>query len=258
MILKWLEKKCYPEKPQYATSSEWREWDKIEKAKPICNFFVNTFPDFIKYKITRRITDAYYWILYRTCPRHKYQLIDTGLKPGYYEYETRIFYAAFNAMQVFCEREQPYHDWCWKYAGEKYKEKFIPGFEAALESFKWRKELVYKEEEMFGEWGKKNKHLIGQPTPQADSAKELEEIYLWWVKVFKNRLDPYIVFPDDYRNDLKNNDSDFYDLFEKRPSVEEDKFWEMIKLRDELEKQYEQEDEEMLIRLIKIRKHLWT
>lgn len=251
MFLEWLEKKCYPDKPLFASAETWSEWHEFERTKPICNFCVNTVPDFIKYKIIKRINNVKYWFLYRFFNEHKYQLIDTGLKPGYYDVDTRMFHGIFNLMKEFCEHEQPYHDWCWL---DEPKEKFKPGKEAALKSFAWQKDLVYTEDEIFRD---EYKHLIGQPTPQALNATELEKIYLWWVDIFHNRKDPYEVFKDEYFSNLVK-EKNTMKAFCERPPEEQEKYNEISKKRDELEKQYADEDEEMLLRLIKIRKSLWT
>jgi len=252
MILKWLDKKCYPNKPKFCTAEEWSSWHEIERSKPICNFCVNTFPDFFKYKIFKRVENVKYWFMYRLCKKHRYQLIDTGLKPGYYDTDTRMFHGLFNLMKEFCEQEQPAHDWMWK--SDENKGKFKSGFDAAIESFKWQKELVYTENEI---WGDENKHLIGQPTKQAENAKELEQIYLWWVKTLPNRLDPYDAFPDEYFENLVK-DKNTMKVFYERPKEEQIKYDEIREKRDALEQQYADEDEEMLLRLIKIRKCLWT
>ena len=79
---------------------------------------------------------------------HKYQLIDTGLKPGYSDIDTRMFHGIFNLMKDFCENEQPYHDWCWADDDKKDK-KFKPSREATLASFAWQKGLVFTENEIF-------------------------------------------------------------------------------------------------------------
>lgn len=65
-----------------------------------------------------------------------------------------------------------------------------------------------------------------RPIPQAVSAQEILCLYLWWTEERPMRLDPF-----------------------KLRSIERFLY---------LEKEYATEDEAMLIRLIKIRTHLWT
>ena len=197
MALKWLEKICYPDHPKCGTAEQWSAWEKIEKSKPVCNFCVNTVPRWFRVK-KRQLNDIKYWFMYRLLPSQKYHLIDTGLKPNYHEIDTRMLHGMFNMLKNFCEDEMPWHDWCWQEAGKEidaekdgkpYKRrKFVKGKEAALESFAWQKKLVYTEDEI---WRDEDKHLIGQPTPQAKNAEEVEKLYLWWVETRPARVDPY-------------------------------------------------------------------
>ena len=267
MAWKWLEKKCYPDHPTCGTAEQWSAWSKIEKSKPVCNFCVNTVPLWFARK-GRQINDIKYWFLYRFSNKHKYQLIDTGLKPNYHEIDTRMLHGMFNMLKNFCEDEQPMHDWCWQEAGKEidaekdgkpYKRrKFVKGKEAALESFAWQKKLVYNEDEI---WRDEDKHLIGTPTPQAKSAEEIEKLYLWWVETRPARVDPYEAFPDPFlekRLEQRKAGDSVMSLFCKGTEEEEAAKRDRYMKIDELEKQYDEEDTEMLIRLIKIRKSLWT
>lgn len=47
-------------------------------------------------KCSKFMSKLYYAILYRVHPKHKYQVLDTGLPPGYYDLDTRILYAVMN------------------------------------------------------------------------------------------------------------------------------------------------------------------
>lgn len=38
------------------------------------------------------------WVLYRTHPRHKFHLVDTGLKPGYYDQDILILHACMSLL----------------------------------------------------------------------------------------------------------------------------------------------------------------
>ncbi len=267
MAWKWLQKICYPDHPKSGTAEEWSAWHKKEKEKPVCDFCTNTVPRWFGIK-KRQLNDVKYWFLYRLHPHHKYHLIDTGLKPNYHEIDTRMLHGMFNLLKNFCEDEMPWHDWCWQEAGKEidaendgnsYKRrKFVKGKEAALESFKWQKALVHREEEI---WNEEHKHLIGTPTPQAKAAEEIEKLYLWWVETRPARVDPYEAFPDPFlEKHLENrkNGGSVMDMFIRGTDEEEALKKDRYEQMDALEKKYEEEDDEMLIRLIKIRKALWT
>ncbi|MEP0323330.1 hypothetical protein [Bauldia litoralis] len=54
----------------------------------------------ILHRVARRILDAKFWVYYRFHPRHRYNLVKTGLVPGYYEKDTLILHSA---MALLCE-----------------------------------------------------------------------------------------------------------------------------------------------------------
>jgi len=85
--------------------------------------------------------------------------------------------------------------------------------------FNWRSEEAGME---YIAW---KKTLTESYKQQADVAKEIEILYKWWKYERPQRPDPY------------EEDTD---------------------IRFKLEKAYEEEDEEMMIRLIKVRESLWT
>jgi hypothetical protein len=77
-----------------------------------------------------------------------------------------------------------------------------------------------------------------------------------------NRLDPHDVsgwsdYVNSRLNDNKNDDSVF-GIWESNDAVDRRRRTNMIDQVQELEQRYEQEDEDMMIRLIKLRQYLWT
>ena len=95
-------------------------------------------------------------------------------------------------------------------------------------------------------------------THQAIAAREQYELYNWWMNIRPNRPDPYV-------------SSGWSELLDARRcrgirtfsdhllTIEEKNYESMThqKLK-ELEEQYEQEDNDMLTKLISIRRTLWT
>lgn len=47
----------------------------------------------------------YWWFQHRFNPRHRYHIVYTGLKPGYYDTDTRLLYSNFNLVCNYFERE---------------------------------------------------------------------------------------------------------------------------------------------------------
>ena len=99
---------------------------------------------------------------------------------------------------------------------------------------------------------------FGAPTHQAETAIETLVLYYWWKEVRPQRLDPYDV-------------SGWSELCERRRTEHGQSLWledqteeeraesrESIIISNRLEEEYHKEDEDMMIRLIKIRQGLWT
>lgn len=151
----------------------------------------------------------------------KTHYLKTGLRPGvYHELDERILHGLFNELKWFVEVElASLHRWM---PGEK-KYRFRRGRckEAGLDHLDWAASLTYGRDMGVG----RNDPLYGTPTPQAECAKTTKELYDWW-ESRANRELPYLC--EDPQKGLK------------------------------LEEKYDREDDRMLLKLIKIRRQLWT
>jgi hypothetical protein len=103
----------------------------------------------------------------------------------------------------------------------------------------------------------------GDPGPcdyAISAAKEIIELYTWWTVTYRNRPDPMeasgwsahcdamrVKYPGSFFSSLNSKDPEDRKASNKAH-----------KLMDKIEKAYAKEDEEMMIRLIKIRESLWT
>lgn len=129
--------------------------------------------------------------------------------------------------------------------------------QAGLDNLKWQSELVWRADEGFPEGDPK----IGQPTYQAKNAQEILALYKWWTEVYRNRPDPYdasgwTAYCDACRDENGPSVmSMFKDHGNKALKKQGDKAHKLLR---KIEDDYEKEDEQMLIRLIKIRHSLWT
>jgi hypothetical protein len=100
----------------------------------------------------------------------------------------------------------------------------------------------------------------GEPTYQAKSAKEIIELYTWWTVTYRNRPDPYeasgwTAYCEASRE--ANGGKPNWTSNKENPELKK-MSKESYKRLDRMERDYETEDEAQLIRLIKIRKSLWT
>lgn len=184
-----LEKKFFPNRPSVATIEEWKEFHQDAKANKIAHLLCDVVPDFFYYKIMyplHLLNTARYWIRYRTYD--KYHVIDTGLKPRYYDTDTRMVHGLFQLVKDFVEVELAIQYNLF----EKKKMKRDP--EAGLKHLDWAISL-------------------GAESPtQSEHSKEIKEIYLWIVNVYEHRKDVYDeFFPHNFRkltqkekNDITN------------------------------------------------------
>jgi len=106
------------------------------------------------------------------------------------------------------------------------------------------------------EEGDKN---YGRPTGQALRAKELKELYVWWTETYRNRPDPYDASGWTAYCELSRlaNGGKLNFSGDKSPALKKAGTQAHKELR-KIEAAYEKEDEQMMIRLIKVRDALWT
>lgn len=155
-----------------------------------------------------------YWFYYRFVPKHKYHLIDTGLKPAYYDIDTLMLHGMFALLVRYVDRE---HE----------------GLEK-LEA--WGHKLCSVTDEYANSC-----HEQGQ--------KELEacELYRWWTIERPQRPEPFDAVGE------PEGDPEWERKFGERAFS--DRQYHKV---HEIEEAYQQEDQDMLHRLINIRRGLWT
>jgi hypothetical protein len=98
----------------------------------------------------------------------------------------------------------------------------------------------------------------GELTQQAHNAKEVLALYTWWTEERPKRPDPYEVsgWSDHCEQRRIKGGSIFANLEDE--AGEKIDTSPMLNMINELEAEYEQEDTDMMIRLIKVRHSLWT
>jgi hypothetical protein len=97
-----------------------------------------------------------------------------------------------------------------------------------------------------------------KPSQQAETAREIYELYHWWTVVYANRPDPHDAGGwSAYCEQRRLAGQDLLD-FEDRTPEQEEQSKHALDATQAIEDKYNNEDEEMMIRLIKIRQSLWT
>jgi hypothetical protein len=256
-------------KPGAATSKEWREWKlEAKKAHPIRFWIAEEGLDHLQdiwCWIPERLNDVRYYINNRWVSQTHGMYARSLEKGKWHEYETRLLHSMFDQLVDFVEIEQAWHHVMWD---EQARKKFETPWwrkgwfrwrtwrcpDAGIEYLIWASGLVYNED--MG-CDKNNKHY-GKPTGQAETAAELLELYRWWKIIRPTRPDPYDASGwTAYCESRRTSGNDFFDL-EDKSKEQRQQSNKAHKLLDKIERSYEKEDEAMMIRLIKIRKGLWT
>lgn len=127
--------------------------------------------------------------------------------------------------------------------------------QAGLDYLNWEINLVKDRS-----WGLSPEDAdYGEPTDQARAALEILSLYNWWTQVYAKRADPHDESgwteacefgrkeDDNFLSMLDNTDPEYVAMRDRAHE----------RLR-EIEADREQEDTDMLIRLIKVRERLWT
>jgi len=244
-LFKWISTKLLGETPNFASMEEWRDIDIREKSMPMRYFILRTVPCWISVK-HMQLNDFRYWFKYRLQNKHKYHLVNTGLTPNYYEIDKRMLHANFNLLKNFVEDELANLQY-WN------RDKNDPNWIfdnklAGLEHLDWQISLIHDESAGIA----KDHKLYGKATPQAINATETKKLYLWWVNDRPNRKDPWGSIELDHKPSKS-----MYDAF---TGTDEEKAARIVrgKKRMAMEEKYNSEDDEMLIRLIRVRQDLWS
>ena len=256
--------------PGALTSEGWDAWHtKAQAAHPIRYWIAEEGLDHLQkfvYYIPDKLNDVRYYINNRWVSHsHALTAHPRDIQPGNWsDVGNRFLPCMFNELVDFVEIEQAWHHCIWsddmktKYDVPWYRKGWLRwrtwrSAEAGMEYLRWAETLTNEE---FLDEGEKHK---AEPTSQAKAAKEIIQLYTWWTVTYRNRPDPYEASgwtaaceASRIANGGRLSFSGDKDPVLKKAS---DK---AHKLLQKIEADYEKEDEEMMIRLIKIRGSLWT
>ncbi len=191
--------------------------------------------EWIHDEIWSRIKCKIIWpIRYRTTDQyHKIHL--TELSPNYYEVDTRMLYASFQLLRDYVEIEL-YHDNYTRKNGiwtGRSPERGLANLDDVIN------DPSYKS---------------GTAPTQADRAAETKFLYLWWTVGRAQRFDVWgdpAIWSREANEGMPTIGGGTMGVGSAEYQVASDR-------ASHLEEFYNKEDDEMLIRLIKIRHYLWT
>ena len=255
--------------PGALTHNGWKKWREEAQAKhPVRYWLADEGLDYLQrffYYIPDRLYAIKYYINNRWITKtHALTARPSDIPRGEWrDLGWRFLPCLFNELRDFVEVELAWWHIAWSAEDKKkYRAPFwATGWfrwrtwrcpEAGLDCLAWQMKLT--NEEFLDD---DEKHLA-EPTLQAKNAREILELYEWWTKVYPNRPDPHDAGGwSDYCAKFRNEGRDFLD-FEDRTEEEHAASSQALDATQAIEDKYNQEDEEMMIRLIKIRHSLWT
>jgi hypothetical protein len=253
------------------TAEEWDEWTTTAQMKHNFRYWLaeealGHIQDFVTWPI-RKIYDVKYYINNRWVTRtHSLTAHSKDIKPGQWQdVGNRFLPCMFNELVDFVEIETAWSHIAW---GEKEDTaKYNPPFyasgwwrwrtwrcpQAGLDNLKWQSELIHNEEYC------KDQPYYMKPTPQAVKAQEILALYTWWTEVYPNRPDAYDAsgWTDYCEASRLSNGGKINWSSDKSPALKKQSS-KAHKALQKLEADYEKEDTDMMIRLIKVRHGLWT
>lgn len=259
-------------KPGAETSEGWNKWTRAAKAAhPFRYWLADDGLDYIQkvvFYIPDKLYDVKYYINNRWVTRtHSLTAHPRDIKPGSWsDVGNRFLPCLFNELVDFVEIEKAWMNIAWnETARDVFKAPWwsVGWFrwrtwrspEAGLAHLDWEISLKYDED-----WIEKSDKNYGKPTPQAVKAQEIKDLYTWWTVERPKRVDPMEASGwSDICDRRRTRDGD-KDLFMWDDNTKEEKkeTKKALDMMHKLEAQYENEDEEMMIRLIKVRHGLWT
>jgi hypothetical protein len=253
------------------TAEEWDDWTTTAQMKHNFRYWLaeealGHIQDFVTWP-TRTLYDIKYYVNNRWVTRtNSLTAHPRDIKPGQWQdVGNRFLPCLFNELVDFVEIETAWSHIAW---GDKEdRAKYNPPFyatgwfrwrtwrcpQAGLDNLKWQSELIHNEDYC------KDQPYYMKPTPQAVKAQEILALYTWWTEVYPNRPDAYNAsgWTDYCEASRLSNGGKINWSSDKSPELKKQSS-KAHKALQKLEADYEKEDTDMMIRLIKVRHGLWT
>jgi len=263
-------------KPCAETSDGWNRWEKLAKSTHPYRYWIadtglSFLQDFVTWPI-RKLYDIKYYINNRWVTKtHALTAHPRDIHRGEWrDVGNRFLPCLFNELVDFVELETAWNHIAW--GSEEERKKYNTPFwafgwfrwrtwrcpQAGIDHLNWAASLKHDDE-----WVDKDSPEYGKPTHQAYAAMEILALYDWWIKDYRNRKDPmdlggWSEYCEKRRS--SSNDDGIMSMFSDENRTEEDReeSSKAMDLTSKIEKEQDDEDTEMMIRLIKIRQSLWT
>lgn len=255
-------------KPFALEMDAWDEWHKSAKENHPTRYWIveegfDYLQNFVNY-IPDKINAVRYYLNNRFYT--KTHALTSNLKKGqWHEFDERVLHCLFDEFINFIEVEKAWDHCAWsEEARNKYsvpltrRKWWLRWFtewrcaEAGLDHLRWEMTLTNEEYTHWldTDWGK--------PTQQAISASEQYQLYDWWKNIRPKRPDPYDISGWSEYCDRNRGGNGYRSIFQDKSEEDRKESKRILDLLHKIEEDYDKEDEEMMNRLLKIRKGLWT
>lgn len=244
------------DKPEALEWFEWEEWEEGQKLRhPFRHWIAEEALDFIQdviHWVPDRINDVRYWFNNRFV--YQTHVLSTGLAKGeWHEFDTRMLHGLFNGLVDFVEVEKALRNIRWD---TDYKNKYAPWYVRHW-FFRWVEWRSPQSGINHLEW----EVSLGEESPhQSAKAKEVLELYYWW----KKRPERDAMKESGLVALLSEYDKKYgkwHSWMVRTPvlsEAEKAEYERRSDLSNDLEQKWEDEDTEMLIRLVRLRSSVWT
>jgi hypothetical protein len=259
-------------KPSSATGEGWDAWKKVAKTNSAVRYWLaeqglRSLSN-VWYFIPDTLNSIKYYINNRWVTRtHALTANVKDIKPGSWcDTGNRFLPCLFNELVEFVEVELAWSHIAW--GDDKERKKYNAPFwsygwwrwrswrsaQAGLDNLEWQRNLRWTEDEVG-----KDAPELGKWTSQAVKAQEILDLYTWWTAVYRTRPDPYEASGWSAACALqRQSNGGSLGLSQSRDPVIKEAQDRAHKILTKMEEDYLQEEEDMMIRLIKIRQGLWT
>jgi hypothetical protein len=257
-------------KPRAETGRGWREWRETAKATSRIRYWLaeeglHSLQNFVYWPIDQVYAVKYYINNRFVTRTHALTAHPSDIKRGEWcDVGNRFLPCLFNELRDFVEVELAWWQIAWS---DKDKKKYEAPFwakgwwrwrtwrcpTAGLDNLNWQAQLRYDDE-----WIEADDPLYGKFTPQAEKAQEILSLYNWWTVTRPQRPDPYEISGWSALCEKRRLDGGDGWLMDERTPEEKAESTACHDKLHKIEEAYETEDEEMMIRLIKVRRGLWT
>jgi hypothetical protein len=258
-IFNWLRDRVFRvEKPYALPWGGWEKWEKeYKETRPVAFFITETLPDWLE-KPGEWFVDPVYSAKYYLRNRFitKTHVLKTGLEPGkWHEFENRVLHGLFTELVDFVEIEQAWHHVMWD---EDARKKFGVKWYHHNQWTRWAEWRCPEAGLAYLQWCMN----LDEPEHQRDNARETMVLYTWWKEVYLTRKEEWEetglrAFWDSMEF---NHGDDWIGLGKKTKMTrsEQAEYQRLTQAVTDLEEARFQEENDMMIRLIKLRRGLWT